>query len=364
MTSLPPLYSGWMTELFGEGAEPDEPRATCLSCPMVDRPGQPRLEVAFNAEHKCCTFQPTLPNFLAGAILRGTDEVGEWSRRMLRQRIRQRFAVTPVAIEKSPVYGALYELAAVAGPAFGQAKGLRCPYYVDRDGGLCGVWRSRPAICATWFCKHERGPLGRLYARAVEALFREAEHALKYWSLREIDMPLEGIAELWLRETDRENPLRPLDADAMNGTIGDAAYRELWGAAAGREEEVYAACAERVATLTAADVRRIAGYRLENVLTVVQVLRARMVDDTLPERARVNSTALVQLGRTPGTARVRHEFVKYDWLEVPTALIDELARFDRAPVRQVIAELAGAGVAVDEKLVRSLMDWGVLAPPG
>jgi hypothetical protein len=361
MTSLPPLYSGWMTELFGEGAEPDEPRATCMSCPMVDRPGQPKLEVAFGGEHKCCTYQPTLPNFLVGRILRSTDEVGEWSRRLIRQRIRQRFAVTPVAVHKPPVYATLYELAAVAGPAFGQARGLRCPYYVDRDGGLCGVWQHRTSICATWFCKHDRGPLGRLYVRAVESLFKSVEHALKFWALREIGMPAEQLAQAWTDEPLDGAATRPLDAEAMNGTVSEAAYREAWGDAVGREEEVYAACADRVAKLSFAEVRRIAGFIVENDITVIEVLRARMAAP-LPERASVRGDALVQVGRRPGEVRVRHGYVKYDWLDLPETLLQELSRFDRAPVRQVIASLAADGVAVDEALVQRLIDWQMLAP--
>ena len=51
------------------------------------------------------------------------------------------------------------------------------------------------------------------------------------------------------------------------------------------------------------------------------------------------------------------------WMtELPEALLRELDRFERAPVRQVVAELAAEGIEIDEPLLRRLLDRNVLAP--
>ena len=47
---------------------------------------------------------------------------------------------------------------------------------------------------------------------------------------------------------------------------------------------------------------------------------------------------------------------------MPASLAAELGRFDNAPVARVIDELRAEGVAVDEALVRRLLDWQVLVP--
>src|SRR5689334_22795067 len=53
----------------------EETRATCGSCAMCAKPDQPVLPGAdyFIEGAKCCTYEPTLPNFLAGAILADDD---------------------------------------------------------------------------------------------------------------------------------------------------------------------------------------------------------------------------------------------------------------------------------------------------
>src|SRR5687767_6267646 len=162
---LPPLYERWISAVLG-GPVPAEPRATCMHCAMADWPGEPPLENSFLANAKCCTYQPDLPNFNIGRLLADPDPIGDNSRKIVRMRIGHRVAVTPLGINKAPVYSHVYE-AAVSGSAFGRAVVLRCPHYVDKDGGLCGMWQHRESVCATWFCKFERGVSGYIFWKIV-----------------------------------------------------------------------------------------------------------------------------------------------------------------------------------------------------
>src|SRR5687767_5199250 len=71
---LPPLYEAWIDQLLGS-AIPPETVATCHDCAMLPRAGEEVVpgEDRFSPRVKCCTFQPSLPNFLVGRILSDED---------------------------------------------------------------------------------------------------------------------------------------------------------------------------------------------------------------------------------------------------------------------------------------------------
>src|SRR6266545_4754854 len=121
---LPPLYDVWMTELLGATVA-GEPRATCLQCAMVQRDGEPALDVAFLPGTKCCTYLPDLPNFTVGGVLADSDAGTARSRQNLQTRIAHKINVTPFGIGATPVYSTLYD---ASRPAFGRSLMLRCPH--------------------------------------------------------------------------------------------------------------------------------------------------------------------------------------------------------------------------------------------
>ena len=109
---LPPLYAGWMAELL-PGPIPRESRATCDNCAMVAPAGRPpdSREHYFSPAIKCCTYVPTLRNFLTGRILADRDPTAEPGRATVIQRIADGIGVTPLGLAKSPVFNVLYERA-------------------------------------------------------------------------------------------------------------------------------------------------------------------------------------------------------------------------------------------------------------
>ena len=145
---LPDLYSRWVTDWLG-APPPEEPLATCADCAMcVKGDGRtPTASYFFEPEMKCCVYQPSLPNFLAGRSV-GVDTV--------RARIEAGIGVGPLVLERPPSYDLVHRHTINAA---GRTKALRCPHFVTADG-TCGIWENRDALCATWFCRHVRGRTG------------------------------------------------------------------------------------------------------------------------------------------------------------------------------------------------------------
>ena len=152
---LPPLYAKWVEELLG-GAIPREERASCNNCAM--QPGPKPAYMAskqrfFDPVIKCCTYLPTLYNFLVGRILADTAPDAAQGRATVERRIADGVGVTPLGRMQTPAFGVLYKQSRMS---FGKSQTLKCPHYIS-ESGHCGVWRHRESTCATWFCKHVRG---------------------------------------------------------------------------------------------------------------------------------------------------------------------------------------------------------------
>jgi Fe-S-cluster containining protein len=355
---LPPLYQAWVDDIL-PGSIPAESFATCSACPMIERPDKPKDEPAFLPQTKCCTFTPDLPNFTVGRILAGTDLGGAHARAVLRQRLQARVAVTPLGIHPLPIYQTLYDAASAGQSGFGRTATLRCPLYLE-DGGRCGIWQHREAVCSTWFCKHERGVMGRILWRVIMGLLRAIETNLKFWCLDKAGLAAEPLAELWAANDQGRG--KGLDEHALNNTASPEGYRRIWGDAGDRAEAFFTRCAELVAPLRYADVLAIGGASVAAAANAARVVYDKVfVEQPLPSHLAKNLLTLVQL-RRPGEARVRHVSLQYDWLDLPASLVAELGRFDNAPVARVIDELRAEGVAVDEALLRRLLDWQVLVP--
>ena len=159
---LPALYARWLTDAL-PAPPPPETNATCSACPLVSRQGaEPSGAGLFHPDTKCCTYIPTLPNFLVGAILADDEPAAQNGRRSLRVRLEGGDGLTPLGLAAPPAHAILYR--AGGEHVFGRSPALRCPHYVV-DEGTCGIWRHREAVCATWFCRHVRGARARVLVR-------------------------------------------------------------------------------------------------------------------------------------------------------------------------------------------------------
>src|SRR5262249_14013973 len=132
--------------------------------------------------------------------------------------------------------------------AFGHSRVLRCPYYLE-EGGRCGLWRHRASVCATYFCKHVRGTVGRNFWMALHQLLSAVERDLCRWCVLDLDVGAEALERLFPTPRFPE-PAKGVDGNDLDGTVNSESYRALWGNWSGREADFYKECARRVDALT------------------------------------------------------------------------------------------------------------------
>jgi hypothetical protein len=341
--SLPLLYAPWLRAAAG-GSIPKETVATCDNCVMLSPPEGAADTTYFHPAVKCCTFQPNIPNFLAGRILSDSDpSIGE-GRAAFERRIARRVAVTPSHVGSGAVFNLLYKNTP---NAFGRAPALRCSYLTSEGG--CGVWKYRPGVCATWYCKHVRGQTGRRFWQLADKLLREVEQQLALHCLAEMKVGAAEVSDL--------ARLAP-DVSELEGEIDWAAYRRMWGEWAGREMDFYRACARLVEGLGWEEVVDTCGPRVRILAELVRDAHAHIGSETIPERLCLRDFKIN--GFEKGRFRVT-TYSEFDPLLLSEALTRVLRYFDGRPTDEALSSiLTEQGVRLAPSLVRRLVDFGIL----
>ena len=344
--SLPQRPQRWWEEA-GLGPLPAEARAPCSACPQcagVD-PAVPTALATFDPRTKCCTYLPLLRNYQVGAILADPDPAMAVGRAPVEARIDAARAVSPLGL----LWPESYSKAYTEGQRdFGRRQELRCPHYIE-EGGLCGVWRHRNATCSTWFCRYERGEVGRNLWRAVRELLDTIEEVLMWWALEAVGLPAAARERLAGADAALRLEAGPLDEEAR---------RRAWGDWFGRERALYLACHAAVERLAWADVRRIGGRRVEARLEELQAA----IDD------HANLRLPPFLG--PGQVERAHEDDIYRWLggyraydpvAVPRPAWDRIVAGGVLPTEDMRRRLEQAiGAPLDDAALRDWIDRGIL----
>lgn len=237
----PPLYEHWLRPRLAVAVT--ESLATCDDCAMVRPAGLTRDPGPFRADLKCCTYFPFVPNFGLGAML-AADAAGAGAR-FAAARAQGLFLPTGLhaAAEREL-------LQADAGPdGFGRDPRLLCPFH-DRARNRCGVWANRPGVCATYFCKSERGADGLAYWRAAEEYLNHFEWSLANWAAARLGLDDERVemckAALSIEEAGEER---------------DYFLRAAWGDDHGREAAFYARALEAARAIAPAELAGLLGPR-------------------------------------------------------------------------------------------------------
>ena len=352
---LPPLYARWMDALLGESIPP-ETRATCEDCAMCAPEGAAdEATLYFSPRVKCCTYQPRLANFLVGRALEDKDFAFSAGRATLERRIAGGVGVTPLGLETSAAYGLLYQHGS---EGFGRADSMRCPHYLEEGGGRCGIWRHRNSICATWFCKHERGATGLAFWERLRDLLQAVERDLAAWCVLEAGLNADAIGALFaFRKPEERDSLSVADLD---GKADPKVARKLWGAWLGREREFYRECAGRVSPLTWEDVLRISGPVVGAHARVARQAFEALLRDELPERLTTGPFQIVSTGRE-GVRVVSYS--GNDPLDLAPGVLDVLPFFDGRPTAEALGTIRRElGIRVEKDLVRKLADFEILVP--
>lgn len=344
--TLPSRYAGWLRDAAG-GPIAAETTATCDRCVMLAPPRASVQALYFGASTKCCTFQPTIVNFTAGAILRDRDAAIAEGRGALERRITARVGVAPAGVLAGAVFGLLYNNVS---DAFGRASSLACPYLTANAD--CGLWHHRPGVCATWFCKHDRGDTGFRFWSLAGKLLRAIEQDLALWCMSELNA---GLGDFAASTSERQRP----DAAELDRRVDERQYEKLWGAWAGRERDFYEQCAARVDGLGWPDVLAICGPRVRILAGLVRDARAHRESQAIPARLRLNEfrvTASAAGGFTVMT------YSAYDPLAMSERLVRVLPHFDGRATEDALAAILGEhGLTLAPSLVRRLVDFGVLS---
>ena len=360
-TSLPRRYQRWLDGLVGEEL-PRERRATCHDCVMCgDRAESEGVapELRFDAEVKCCSFYPRLPNYLVGAILDDPTTDARFGLAVIRRRVRAREAATPLGLFVSPAEARRYDQMRGAG-AFGRVRDVRCPFLTDET--RCGIWQNRNGVCATYFCRHDDRAQGHRLWESVLALVNRIERALARWCVIEL-ADARALDELF----DAEGEGRRLERFELHGAVTDEGViapslaARLWGEWLGREEDFYRACAAKVDPLDVEAVRAIGGVEV--------MLGARRVREAAVARGRrslprVLCHKVTHAVAVEGGVALYGSRAPYDPLRVSGAVAEALAAFDGRPTREVLDTLqTERGVTLDEATLGALGTHDALTEP-
>lgn len=355
--TLPPLYESWVNDLLGAPI-PRESRATCSSCAMRAEPGATAETKRhyFDSVIKCCTYLPTLYNFLVGGALSDQDPSSAPGRASVEKRISGGLGVTPLGLMQTPTYAVHYQQSK---QSFGKARSLKCPHYIE-DGGRCGVWRHRESTCATWFCKHVSGSAGYAFWRdGLHNLLQIVEIGLARWCLLELGVSDELLSNA-VGSRSWKGDAAQLTGDALDERVDPEIYAKTWGEWRGREHTFYIRCAELVDALSWAEVLQICGPEARAYAQLTVKAYKTMVTRDLPAKLQVGTFELLQM--LPGTMRLK-TYSEYDPIDVPKAVVDVLPYFDGRPTTEVLAAIAEEhGIEVETALIQKMLHFDLLVP--
>jgi hypothetical protein len=332
-SALPPLYASWIAELL-PGPVPEESRSTCSECAMcsVESP------VPFEIKTKCCTYTPSIPNFLAGRILENNVAVfnSYWKRAQIR----------PQGVWPDQEFAAKYH---PASPLFGRNIDWRCPYYLEKEGGLCGIWEQRNARCATWFCKHLRGKISHEFWSSIEALLTSVETSLSLWCIHQLNAGSDDFRKVFplnTQETSFSDWLQQQFFYQGNGVAPDF----IWGKWINREREFFSECSRLVTTLGWHDIGKICGARLDSLQETVMKCYARLTSDFFPAVIKLSDFHQIDTG----SDEVRLWTVNpYDPVTLPKTTLRFLHRMNGRRMADVTKIVPG-------ELIVKLFDAGIL----
>ena len=352
---MPALYGTRLPELF-DRPYLDETRATCSRCAMCDHTAEAREDKTiqpgfFQPDVKCCSYHPTLPNFLVGAALSDASPELREGRERLRAKIAARTGVTPGWIAAPRKYLVVYEAARDA--SFGRSSRLLCPYYV-KGAGSCSIWPYRESICATFFCKHVSGASGHAFWGALRRYLAHVEVSLSRYAVQSLGGGAvePNLPRMRLTAEDLEEK-PPLEAD----------YASFWGTWLGHEEAFYLECASIVGSLGKDEYARVvddAGGK--ELLALASAAHDAITRPVLASKLVRN--AELRVVPAPGGVHVT-SYSRYDPLFLTQDLYDALGelRADETTAAGLERLKAEHDVELPESLLLEMQLHGVMTTP-
>jgi len=349
---VPSLYRRFFPTFFHLPVAPER-HATCSQCAMVvddDSPSHSKQHF-FSARVKCCTFYPSTPNYLVGALLADSGPQSEEGRGRFQRVIQQRIGVTPHGVLPPRRYTALYRLGL---EAFGRAESMMCPF-LDDDQGFCTVWDYRTALCNSYFCKFNHGHDGWRFWDEFKQYLQLTEQILMGYAMDQEGFDAHTILTMGL---DHRDVLGVEDLDQV--APGEEEYAAIWGDWVGREEEFYRRSHEIVLGVDQEAFERLGG--LEHSLRL-KTLLSRYSAMINPETPHVLVRNPQLYGHPSGDGSVLLQgYSPFDPRRVRKEIYDIFDRFDgERPWREVVAAIhEEGGPVVSESLITLLHQHRIL----
>jgi Fe-S-cluster containining protein len=333
--------------------------ATCSDCAMCSKAAKaPAGGVFFKPNLKCCTYHPTLPNFLVGAILADESPAMAEGRHRVQIRIAQRIGVTPQWLAPPRKQRVLLEASRKS--SFGRSKALLCPYFAADQGGICTIWQHREAVCSTFFCKHDAGAVGDAFWTAAKDLLGHVELVL---ARRAAQSASAHVTEPNIP------PLELTIEDLEDRPPSEAEYASYWGEWVGREEEFYLDCHTFVSALGPADLDRILEEEADqrgNELLAELERRHDALSAPIAERLIPNPNMRVTKAVPPQSGFIVTTYSSFDSQNLTPDLFDVVHQFnENETVAEVRARLQiEHDLEIPDELLLSLQQHAILIPPG
>lgn len=296
--------------------------------------------VPFELKTKCCTYIPSIPNFLAGKILEKNVVVFQsyWSRA----------DVNPQGVWPHHEFVAEYN---PSSHLFGRNIKWRCPYYLEEEGGLCGIWEDRNGRCATWFCKHLRGRISHDFWSAVERLLTAVERSVSRWCILELEAGSQEFRNAFPPELSEPRFAVWLQQQSFYTSANNDALREsIWGKWLHHEREFFCQCARLVASLQWNEVREICGREIDALEERVLESFARLNSDFFPDVLKLSD--FHQTDNNPDEVRV-WTVNPYDPVTISKTILRLLHRENGKRMHEVMEH-------VPKELLVRLFDAGIL----
>jgi hypothetical protein len=238
--------------------------------------------------------------------------------------------------------------------SFGRNVALRCPFYAVESEG-CSIWTHRNSVCASYFCKLDRGAFGLRFWMSIRDLFTAVEQELSLWCLAELELEQNAVA-LLIQDTqaDRAQMPRALDGERTLGIDGG-----MWGHWNGRAREFFEKCAGLVSGLAWRDVLSICGPQVGLLADVAVGRLAEMENRRIPRRLSLAPYTVLALGKRGASQLVTYS--RTDPREVSADLLRVLPYFDGRPTGETLeAVRAETGLDVSDDLLYALCDIELL----
>lgn len=266
---IPSIYHSIFPEIL-DIEFPKEKIATCDTCTLCRSPQSPYINT------KCCTYQPTLANFMAGGVFSDNDTSLILGKELIKKQIKDRVGVTPYGIIPSLSY-IQREKEANSIDFWSRphelVESIRCPYSHE---GLCSIWKYRENLCVTFFCSSIGGAAGKTFWKKVNAYLKMAETSLAQYAMLQLGWPLAKI------KTDAVNAA-DFNFEDEKGMVNDAKYAALWGDWVEREEEFYRHCFEIVKNIDASTFKQITGLNREILEAAIKDTQKDFKLNNLPD---------------------------------------------------------------------------------